>query len=355
MDERVVQFRVGVTVLAALIITGILVLLFGELPSVVRGSYSIYVEFPSAPGAAQDTPIRKSGILIGRVTKVAFAPNSDVLVTASIDGGVELFRDEAVRINATLLGDTKLEFVPGSRQPTSRVPIKKGDLLAGTVAVDPLQAFANIEGNLSRAADSLAMAGEEVGKLAKGVNDALGNNKDQIARIIQDTDESMQLFQKAMRNVNDIVGDDQSKRELKEAVATLAPLLKDSRETVNAIQKTVALADANLQNIQTVTKAIDERGEQMIINAANSVDKLDQLLGNLNRFTRALNDKQGSLGMLTSDPALYNNLNQTVVSLRRLTQQLEPVINNAKIFSDKIARNPGVIIRDAVSPGPGLK
>jgi phospholipid/cholesterol/gamma-HCH transport system substrate-binding protein len=355
MDERVVQFRVGVTVLAALIITGILVLLFGELPSVVRGSYSIYVEFPSAPGVAQDTPIRKSGILIGRVTKVAFAPNSDVLVTASIDGGVELFRDEAVRINATLLGDTKLEFVPGSRQPTSRVPIKKGDLLAGTVAVDPLQAFANIEGNLSRAADSLAMAGEEVGKLAKGVNDALGNNKDQIARIIQDTDESMQLFQKAMRNVNDIVGDDQSKRELKEAVATLAPLLKDSRETVNAIQKTVALADANLQNIQTVTKAIDERGEQMIINAANSVDKLDQLLGNLNRFTRALNDKQGSLGMLTSDPALYNNLNQTVVSLRRLTQQLEPVINNAKIFSDKIARNPGVIIRDAVSPGPGLK
>ena len=124
---------------------------------------------------------------------------------------------------------------------------------------------------------------------------------------------------------------------------------------MNAIQKTVALADDNLKNIQTVTKAMDERGEQMIINASNSVDKLDQLLGNLNRFTRALNDKQGSLGMLTSDPALYNNLNQTVVSLRRLEQQLEPVINNAKIITDKIARNPGVILRDAVSPGPGIK
>jgi hypothetical protein len=59
--------------------------------------------------------------------------------------------------------------------------------------------------------------------------------------------------------------------------------------------------------------------------------------------------------MLTSDPALYNNLNQTVVSLRRLEQQLEPVINNAKIITDKIARNPGVILRDAVSPGPGIK
>ena len=51
------------------------------------------------------------------------------------------------------------------------------------------------------------------------------------------------------------------------------------------MQKTVALANDNLQNIQSVTKAIDERGEKMIISAANSVDKLEQLLGNLNRFT----------------------------------------------------------------------
>jgi phospholipid/cholesterol/gamma-HCH transport system substrate-binding protein len=355
MDERVVQFRVGVTVLAALVITGILVLLFGELPSVVRGSYTVYVEFASAPGVAPETPIRKSGILIGRVTKVQFAPNSDVLVTASIDGGVELFRDEAVRINSGLLGDTKLEFVPGSRQPTTRVPIKGGDLLAGSASLDPLQAFANIEGNLSRAADSLAVAGDEVGKLAKSVNEALGNNKEQISHVISQTDQTMQLLQTTLRNVNDIVGDDETKRQLKEAAATLAPLLKDSRDTIGAMQKTIALADDNLKNIQTVTKAIDERGEQMIINASNSVDKLDQLLGNLNRFTRALNDKQGSLGMLTSDPALYNNLNQTVVSLRRLEQQLEPVINNAKIITDKIARNPGVILRDAVSPGPGIK
>jgi phospholipid/cholesterol/gamma-HCH transport system substrate-binding protein len=355
MDERVVQVRVGVTVLAALIITGILMLLFGELPSLVRGTYGVYIEFPSAPGVAQDTPIRKSGILIGRVTKVQFAGNNEVLVSATIDGGVELYRDEAVRINSGLLGDTKLEFVSGSRQPAARVPIRPGDLLAGSVAVDPLQAFANIEGNLSRAADSLAVAGEEVGKLAKGVNDVLGNNKEQISRIIKETDDTMQLFQKALVNVNDIVGDDQTKRDLKEAVTTLAPLLRESRETINGIEKTVALANENLRNLQTVTKAMDEKGESMINNAANSVDKLDQLLGNLNRFTRALNSKEGSLGRLTSDPALYDNLNQTILSLNRLTRQLEPVINNAKDFTDKIARNPGIIIRDAISPGPGLK
>jgi phospholipid/cholesterol/gamma-HCH transport system substrate-binding protein len=113
MDERVVQFRVGITVLAAVIITGILMLLFGEAPALLRGTYTIYIKFPSAPGVSQDTPVRKSGIRIGRVSKVQFAPDNEVLVTASIDGGIELFRDEAVRIKSGLLGDAELEFVPG--------------------------------------------------------------------------------------------------------------------------------------------------------------------------------------------------------------------------------------------------
>src|SRR5262245_12766873 len=141
MDERVVQFRVGVTVLAALIITGILMLLFGELPSVLRGSYVVYVKFPSAPGVAQDTPVRSLGIHIGRVTKVQFTGDNEVLVTAKIDGNVELYRDEAVRISSGLLGDAELTFVPGPRRPGQRVPIKAGDLLAGTVSTDPLSAF----------------------------------------------------------------------------------------------------------------------------------------------------------------------------------------------------------------------
>ena len=133
MDERVVQFRVGVMVLASLIITGILALLFGELPSVLRGGYVVYIKFASAPGVSQDTPVRKSGQPIGRVTKVEFAPDNEVLVTARINGNVDLYCDEAVRIKTGLLGDAEMEFVPGSKRPAKRVRVKPGDLLVGTV------------------------------------------------------------------------------------------------------------------------------------------------------------------------------------------------------------------------------
>src|SRR5262245_36799980 len=218
MDDRVVQFRVGVTVLAALLATGILMLLFGEMPSLLRGNYPVYIKFPSAPGVAQDTPVRSLGIHIGRVSKVQFTPDGQVLVTVSVDGKVELYRDEAVRVKSGLLGDSEIEFVPGTKREVERVPLKPGDLMIGSVTSDPLQSLGNIEGNLSRAADSLAVAGDEVGKLAKNLNDVLGANREQFNRMLNETDETMTLFKKTLRDFDDVIGDDKVKQDLKQSV-----------------------------------------------------------------------------------------------------------------------------------------
>ncbi|HEY2882776.1 MAG TPA: MlaD family protein [Pirellulales bacterium] len=355
MDDRVVQFRVGITVLGALLVTGILMLLFGEVPSLLKGNYVIYVKFQSAPGVGQDTPVRKNGILIGRVSKVQFTPDSEVLVTAKIDGGVELYRDESVRVKSGLLGDAELEFIQGAKRALQRVPIQSGDLLAGTVSIDPLQSLANVEGNLSHAAQSLADAGEEVGKLAKNINDMLGGNQGRISRIIDDTDNALNAFQKSMNNVNDIIGDDKMKADLRKSLADMPKLLQDTRDAMSGIQKTVALTNNNLKNIETVTNALNEKGEGMIGDLAGSVQKLDELLGQMNKFTRTLNSKEGTFGQLVNNPELYNNLSQAALNVNKLTRELEPIVCNAKIFSDEIARHPGVIVRDAVSPGPGIK
>src|SRR3990172_6907598 len=104
MDERVVKFRVGVMVLSTLIIAGILVLLFGDARRVVRGSSPIYIHFAEAPGLTDGTPVRKSGILIGRVTSVQFAKQGGVIVEAKIDGSVKLYRNEVPQVSGSLLG-----------------------------------------------------------------------------------------------------------------------------------------------------------------------------------------------------------------------------------------------------------
>ena len=45
MDERVMQFRVGVMVLATLSFWGILIAMFGEMPKMIYGEYTLYITF----------------------------------------------------------------------------------------------------------------------------------------------------------------------------------------------------------------------------------------------------------------------------------------------------------------------
>src|SRR5580698_7789907 len=85
MDERIVKFRVGVIVLFTMIVLGILVLLFNDFGSLWHGKYTVFVHFSQAPGVAADTPVRKDGILIGKVVKVRFADEDPRFQT---EGGV---------------------------------------------------------------------------------------------------------------------------------------------------------------------------------------------------------------------------------------------------------------------------
>src|ERR1700722_6178659 len=95
MNERVMQFRVGVFILAAILSATILVLLFMGSTPFLYGRYVIYIKFSEAPGVTADTPVRKSGIRIGRVRNVQFSDDdTGVIVTAEIDHERTLYNDE---------------------------------------------------------------------------------------------------------------------------------------------------------------------------------------------------------------------------------------------------------------------
>src|SRR3954467_2783693 len=85
MDDRVLRLRVGVVVLAAALITAFLIARFGDLPLPGGGTYTIYVRFPRAAGVTQGSPVRMSGVQIGRVTTLELLQPTGVRDTAQID------------------------------------------------------------------------------------------------------------------------------------------------------------------------------------------------------------------------------------------------------------------------------
>src|SRR5262245_32025755 len=113
MNERQMQFRVGVVVFATMIIGGLLASLNGPLPQGWlwgTGRYHVGIQLPDAPGVGPNTPIRKNGILIGRVHSIEDKDNG-VLVDAKIDGDRPLFKEFEPHIRTSVLGDATIDFL----------------------------------------------------------------------------------------------------------------------------------------------------------------------------------------------------------------------------------------------------
>ena len=161
MTDRVMQFRVGVMVLATAIIAGILVVLFGDLPSLVQATYPLKMSFNDARGVAGGTPVRKNGILVGRVTSVMLDERGGVSVVADIDSYVPIYRDEVARISSTILGDAEIQLVPGHIVPP-RQRLEKNEVLVGAASRDPMEMFTTLEPKLGSALDALAQASDSV-------------------------------------------------------------------------------------------------------------------------------------------------------------------------------------------------
>src|SRR5262249_34683611 len=151
------------------------------------GTYTIYVRFPRAPGVTQGSPVRMSGVQIGRVISLDLMQPTGVRVKTEIDRGRTILDSDAVWItSASVLGDSVIEFVPPDRIPAGAKPIEDGtEIINGRVSANPLEAFTNIEPGLQAAMRSVSEAGNEVTTAARSLNATIINNQDQVPRITE--------------------------------------------------------------------------------------------------------------------------------------------------------------------------
>ena len=161
MNERQMQFRVGVVVFATMIIGGLLATLNGPLPTGWlpwgRAKYQIGIEVPEAPGVDPNTPVRKNGILIGRVKSIE-DKDGGVLFKAEIDGNRPLFADFEPHIRTSVLGDATIDFL--SRRPAAGAqPVADGTVFRGFVDPNPFDSLGqlgDLKEEFGKASQSLA-------------------------------------------------------------------------------------------------------------------------------------------------------------------------------------------------------
>jgi len=369
MNDRVIQFRVGVVVVAAATVAVFLIMIFGEGQALFRGKYTIYLYFPEAPGVAPGTPVQKSGVTIGRISDVRLDDETDgVTLVARIDANRRVYSNEIpVLKRSSLLGDAVLEFVPDANAAATRQQVEDGSLLAdGRVASDPLEVLTNLEGVVVSAVGSIESAANQVDALAGNLNRTLGDNDQQMQRLLQKSELALDQFSTTMTSINQLIGDEDLNQSLRRSLQDLPATLDEMRTTLAAANQTLRKfetvgekAEQNLDNLDRFTRPLGERGSRLMDDLDDQVANLDELLGQLITFGEALNNRDSSLGQLVHNPELYNRLNDAAANVERASRRVEPILRDVRTLTDKLARDPRMLgVKGALDRRPmgvGLK
>ncbi len=378
MDENILKLRVGFFVVITMLILGILIFLNSEGLS---RQYILFIKPISAPGVTIGTPIRKNGILIGRVKSVS-TEDTHLLLGLAINEDQKLYANEVPSIGTeSFLGDAVIEFVPlavdargvqmGEGDVFEKVAVKRNPMEIVDVAM-------SLEKDISKTMETIRMAGEAVDEAGAGVkrlldtvNGTLENEDSEFKQLITDFRQTslkaqvaIDNFNRIFENMNEIVGDPKMKSDLRNAIATLPRIFEeirvtvgDTRQTINSFQSVTGKASKNLDNLEVFTGSLKDNGPEILVQVGDSLKNIDELVANISTFTKSLSkldNKDGTLGKLLNDSELYDEVLGTVENVRDLSTRLEPLVNDLRVFADALARDPGVIgVRGAIDQRPG--
>lgn len=359
MSEARLQFSVGLMVLVALSIGAALVIRFGDLQKDLEKRYPLHVHLDTAGGLYPSAPVLMSGLAIGSVREIRFAEDHGVIVTAEIREEISIRSDSLPIVSRSLLGETVIEFVPG----VAAERLQANAHVKGQGAADPLAALQRLEGRATQVLDALVATSQEWQQVGQNVNGLMDTNRGNLNVVIERAAESLHQFSQTMLaanqmigEANKVLGDPRSQLALKQTLDGLPGLVEDTRLTIVATRNAVESMNRNFVSLSQVTEPVGQRGPVMVAKLENSLGNLDALLGELNRVAQAVNQPEGTINKLATDPSLYDNLDRSAQSLAVLLKNLEPVLRDMREFSDKVARNPELLgVGGAFRPSTGLR
>ena len=424
MEESGYRFGVGVLVMASAIIGVLLIAFFGAVPTLWVDRNRVSINFPSAPRVAVDTPIRKNGVHIGRVSAITLRPgNEGVIIRMELDRKVELRKGEVPRIvsGSIITGDAVIEFA----EPTPESNLRRFDGTMGTprdgvldaresaainefitdnsfldggeVAKDPFDSLTRLESTLVPVLTTVERALARIDSIGASIQEVVGQDNGPVRELVASVKATADDVQTTVKTVNRVVmqfENAQIPNGIANGLAILPDLFKEAQTTLAQTQRTLkgfeqfsasleglgkefegigetireAVDNANVavKNIADITDPVSKNSEVLVNNAVRALANLDTLAVDLKRLTSRINNSNGTVAQLIDNPQLYikatetlNNIQSASGNIQVLTQKLQPILNDVRIFTDKVARDPGQVgVRGALSARPlgvGLK
>ena len=238
--------------------------------------------YENVEGLAVSAPVSVNGYKVGLVREINYEYDNPghVKVEMSLDKNLKVPRGTQAVIKTDMLGTATIELKMGNGDSFHNV----GDELEGVVA--------------------------------RGMMDNISNS------ILPSVGNIMPKIDSLLANINAVVGDP----ALLAAVKRLDRITENLASTTSRLSQAVAQLPAVTNDVKVITgniaKGSDDLAELTARMRNLPVDSLAadiaDITANLKELAAQLNDPESTIGKLTHDPALYNNLNSTISSLDSL-------------------------------------
>jgi phospholipid/cholesterol/gamma-HCH transport system substrate-binding protein len=287
MDLRMREVTVGTIVIVAIV-----VFILGTMwlsGRSVSSDNMVRMQFANVSGLKRASPLRISGVSVGKVERIEFVDVGRVLVTASLPEKIKPRVDAtATIVSVTLVGDYAVDFDPGRASEL----LPHGRVILGTQDLG----FSGKAQHLSDRADSVLIGAQAI------VNQRTADQ-------LYATMSALQGTLKAAQQTMETYGNPRSgpAAELTQTMASLRRLTDrlDSTLANPALGRTLGRADTLTANLAAMTSQLTSTGA-----------RLDTLLADVSHG-------RGTLGKFATDSGLYYDMRDLTQSMKKVLDELQ--------------------------------
>ncbi len=275
------EVLIGLTVIIAMAIlfTGIN---FLKGSNVFTPSNHYYAQFTNVAGLAKSAPVTINGFKVGIVNNISinYEKPSVVDVELSLDDNLKLPVGTKAMLASDLLGTATVALELAQNDQFHKI----GDMI--------------------------------VGEVAKGMMDNVSND------LLPAVSGVFPKVDSLLTSLNRLVSDDAVAASVKRLDAITANLEVTTRQ-LNSLMSSMAPIASNIEtitgNLSTASADVTSMTGQLSQVQLDSIaGNLQVLTENLREISNQINSPESSLGLLTRDPQLYNNLNSAMADLDSL-------------------------------------
>lgn len=343
------ELRVGIFMLAALLVTGFLILNSSGSFNPFEKKMSLRARFVSAEGLHEGADVQLAGVSVGKVDQVKFLP-PDAPAGERIEATLSVVQEfenkpisEMIRtdsmaqlVSTSVLGNDKLiNITPGSSKGS---PISENDVLisSASIGLNQLTATGNdLLAQINKLAvpvnEILTKANQGDGTLGRMINDE--RLYEDLDSAVNETRTTMTRLQSTIDRINSgqgsagkLLNDPELYDNLNRTVSQLESIATDIRAGRGSAGKFV-----NDEEFYNETRAA-------VAELRLSAGKISEIADDVKAITAGLKEGKGTAGRFLRDEKLYEDAQVALNRFNTTTARIESILADAQAGKGTIGR-----------------